>query len=159
MISFSPMYCHSWQGSQEPFFQQDNARPHIARVSQDFLCDVTFFPGLLDSQICLQLRISKIIWDGKLGSLPVWSTYRRVYCNCGIITDDTKEAPCRTVGAKSSRWCDAEDWRTGSQLMSHIHHLTVTVIQIPRSVIKMHHGAFKFNVNKQSSNQIPPHNR
>ncbi|GFV28843.1 transposable element Tcb2 transposase [Trichonephila clavipes] len=34
-------------------FQQDNAWPHMARVSQDYLCTVTTFLGLPDPQICL----------------------------------------------------------------------------------------------------------
>ncbi|GFX80168.1 uncharacterized protein TNCV_2108121 [Trichonephila clavipes] len=38
-------------------FQQDNARPHTAKVSQDFLID----------QICFQSNISGIIWDNELG--------------------------------------------------------------------------------------------
>ncbi|GFW60331.1 transposable element Tcb2 transposase [Trichonephila clavipes] len=41
-------------------FQQDNARPHTARVLLSFL-------GLPNPQICLQLSISGIIWDGELG--------------------------------------------------------------------------------------------
>ncbi|GFV41273.1 transposable element Tcb2 transposase [Trichonephila clavipes] len=45
-------------------FQQDNARPHKARVSQDCLRTVI---SLLDPQICLQSRISGIFWDGELG--------------------------------------------------------------------------------------------
>ncbi|GFX17412.1 uncharacterized protein TNCV_1494261 [Trichonephila clavipes] len=31
------------------------------------------FPGLLDLQICHQSSISRIIWDGKLDILRVWS--------------------------------------------------------------------------------------
>ncbi|GFY30118.1 uncharacterized protein TNCV_4074311 [Trichonephila clavipes] len=50
-------------------FQQDYARPHTARVSQDCLRTVTTLPflGLLDPKICLQSSISGIIWDGDLG--------------------------------------------------------------------------------------------
>ncbi|GFV69783.1 transposable element Tcb1 transposase [Trichonephila clavipes] len=44
-------------------FQQDNARPHTVRVLLPFL-------GLPDPQICLQLSISGIIWDGELGMHP-----------------------------------------------------------------------------------------
>ncbi|GFS66011.1 transposable element Tcb1 transposase [Trichonephila clavipes] len=40
-------------------FQQDNARSHAARVSQDL------FLGLPDPQICLQSSISGIIWNGE----------------------------------------------------------------------------------------------
>ncbi|GFU72948.1 transposable element Tcb1 transposase [Trichonephila clavipes] len=47
-------------------FQQDNARPHTARVSQDCLRTVTTFLGQPDPQICLQSSISGIIWDGEL---------------------------------------------------------------------------------------------
>ncbi|GFU82993.1 transposable element Tcb2 transposase [Trichonephila clavipes] len=46
----------------EAIFQQDNARPHTARMSQELS-----FLGLPDSRICLQSSISGIIWDGKLG--------------------------------------------------------------------------------------------
>ncbi|GFV65375.1 uncharacterized protein TNCV_2638051 [Trichonephila clavipes] len=52
-------------------FQQDNAQPHTARLSQDCLRTVTTFFGLPDPQICLQLSISGIIWDGELGILRV----------------------------------------------------------------------------------------
>ncbi|GFY07426.1 uncharacterized protein TNCV_5086111 [Trichonephila clavipes] len=48
-------------------FQQDNARPHTARVSQDCLHTVTTFFGLPDLQNCLQSSLSGIIWDGELG--------------------------------------------------------------------------------------------
>ncbi|GFS51543.1 transposable element Tcb2 transposase [Trichonephila clavipes] len=48
-------------------FQQDNARLHMARMSEDCLLTVTPFLGLPDSQICLQSSISGIVWDGKFG--------------------------------------------------------------------------------------------
>ncbi|GFS90513.1 transposable element Tcb2 transposase [Trichonephila clavipes] len=48
-------------------FQQDNARAHTAKMSQDCLHTVTTFPGLPDPQICLQSSIYGIIWDGELG--------------------------------------------------------------------------------------------
>ncbi|GFY08207.1 uncharacterized protein TNCV_1356191 [Trichonephila clavipes] len=51
----------------EVIFQQDNARPQTARVSQNCLRTVTTFLGLPDPQICLQSSISWIIWDGELG--------------------------------------------------------------------------------------------
>ncbi|GFW96899.1 transposable element Tcb2 transposase [Trichonephila clavipes] len=35
------MCCHSCNGSQESFFQQDNALPHTTRVSHDCLHTVT----------------------------------------------------------------------------------------------------------------------
>ncbi|GFV64936.1 uncharacterized protein TNCV_197481 [Trichonephila clavipes] len=41
-------------------FQQDNARHHQARVSQDCFHTVTTIP-----QICLQSNISRIIWDSE----------------------------------------------------------------------------------------------
>ncbi|GFU24177.1 transposable element Tcb2 transposase [Trichonephila clavipes] len=45
MSMTSYMCCYSCNGSQEPFiFQQDNARPHTARVSQDCLHTVTTLP-------------------------------------------------------------------------------------------------------------------
>ncbi|GFX82749.1 transposable element Tcb2 transposase [Trichonephila clavipes] len=50
-------------------FQQDNACPQTARVSQDCLHTVTTLPGLPDPQICLQSSISGIIWDGELGKV------------------------------------------------------------------------------------------
>ncbi|GFY34251.1 uncharacterized protein TNCV_2505541 [Trichonephila clavipes] len=53
------------QRLQEAIFQQDNARPHTARVSQDCLRTVTTLLGLPDPQICLQSSISGIIWDGE----------------------------------------------------------------------------------------------
>ncbi|GFW41259.1 transposable element Tcb2 transposase [Trichonephila clavipes] len=48
-------------------FQQINARPHMARVSQNCLRTLLPFLGLPDPQICLQSSISEIIWDGELG--------------------------------------------------------------------------------------------
>ncbi|GFW25588.1 transposable element Tcb2 transposase [Trichonephila clavipes] len=51
--------------------EQDNARPHMARVSQDCLRIVTTLPWLAHPQICLQPSISGIIWDGELGILRV----------------------------------------------------------------------------------------
>ncbi|GFS94387.1 uncharacterized protein TNCV_2014211 [Trichonephila clavipes] len=44
MTSCNHMCCHSCNGSYEPFFQQDIARPHMARVSQDCLRTVTTLP-------------------------------------------------------------------------------------------------------------------
>ncbi|GFX19077.1 transposable element Tcb2 transposase [Trichonephila clavipes] len=44
-------------------FQQDNVRPHTARVSVLLLP----FLGLPNPQICLQSSIFGIIWDGELG--------------------------------------------------------------------------------------------
>ncbi|GFX61526.1 hypothetical protein TNCV_2745011 [Trichonephila clavipes] len=44
MIFFNHMCFHSRNGSQEPFFQQDDAQPHTARVSQDYFCIVTTLP-------------------------------------------------------------------------------------------------------------------
>ncbi|GFT22921.1 transposable element Tcb1 transposase [Trichonephila clavipes] len=43
MTSCNHMCCHSCNGSQEPF-QQDNAQSHTARVSQDRLRTVTTLP-------------------------------------------------------------------------------------------------------------------
>ncbi|GFU84420.1 transposable element Tcb2 transposase [Trichonephila clavipes] len=49
-------------------FQQDNAWPHTARMSQDCLWTVTTLPWRLsDPQIFLQSSISGVIWDGELG--------------------------------------------------------------------------------------------
>ncbi|GFU65634.1 uncharacterized protein TNCV_635571 [Trichonephila clavipes] len=48
-------------------FQQENTRPHTARVSQDCLPLLIPFLGLPDPEICLQSSISGIIWDGELG--------------------------------------------------------------------------------------------
>ncbi|GFX17204.1 uncharacterized protein TNCV_2857271 [Trichonephila clavipes] len=47
-------------------FEQDNARPHMTRVSQDRLRTVTTIPGLAAPQICLKSSICSIIWDGEL---------------------------------------------------------------------------------------------
>ncbi|GFW17378.1 transposable element Tcb2 transposase [Trichonephila clavipes] len=44
MTACNHMCCYSCNGSQETFFQQDNARPHTARVSQDCLRTVTTLP-------------------------------------------------------------------------------------------------------------------
>ncbi|GFY13169.1 transposable element Tcb2 transposase [Trichonephila clavipes] len=52
-------------------FQQDNARPHTARVSQDCLRTVTTFLVLPHPQICLQSSIYEIIWNGELDILRV----------------------------------------------------------------------------------------
>ncbi|GFS94348.1 transposable element Tcb1 transposase [Trichonephila clavipes] len=43
MTSFSHIY-HSWQDSQEPFFQHDNAQPHTERILQDYLHHIANFP-------------------------------------------------------------------------------------------------------------------
>ncbi|GFU40584.1 hypothetical protein TNCV_3229831 [Trichonephila clavipes] len=56
-------------------FQPDNTRQHTARMSQDCLLPITFFPGLLAPQICHQLSISEIIWDGNLGTIFFHLTY------------------------------------------------------------------------------------
>ncbi|GFW88096.1 hypothetical protein TNCV_217681 [Trichonephila clavipes] len=46
-------------------FEQDNARPHKARVLQDCLRTVTTLSSPVPyPQICLQSSISGIIWDG-----------------------------------------------------------------------------------------------
>ncbi|GFV63586.1 transposable element Tcb2 transposase [Trichonephila clavipes] len=55
------------QRLQAAIFQQDNARPHTARVSQNCFRTVTTLPWSADPQICLQASISGIIWDGELG--------------------------------------------------------------------------------------------
>ncbi|GFW31012.1 transposable element Tcb2 transposase [Trichonephila clavipes] len=48
-------------------FQQDNARSHTERVSQDCPCALLLpFLGLPDPQICLQSSISGIFLDGEL---------------------------------------------------------------------------------------------
>ncbi|GFV30832.1 transposable element Tcb1 transposase [Trichonephila clavipes] len=47
--------------------QQYNARPLMARVSQDCLCTVTACPLAAYPPIFLQSSISGIIWDGELG--------------------------------------------------------------------------------------------
>ncbi|GFW25208.1 transposable element Tcb1 transposase [Trichonephila clavipes] len=44
MTSCNHMCCHSCNGIHDPFFQQDNARSHTARVSQDCLRTVTILP-------------------------------------------------------------------------------------------------------------------
>ncbi|GFW69585.1 transposable element Tcb2 transposase [Trichonephila clavipes] len=49
------------------FFQQDTARPHTARVSQDCLYTVTTLPWLARSPDFSLTSISGIIWDGELG--------------------------------------------------------------------------------------------
>ncbi|GFV82038.1 uncharacterized protein TNCV_3152361 [Trichonephila clavipes] len=48
-------------------FQQDNVRPHTARMSQYCLLTITTLLGLPDPQIGLQSSISGIIWNGELG--------------------------------------------------------------------------------------------
>ncbi|GFU56091.1 uncharacterized protein TNCV_3405521 [Trichonephila clavipes] len=48
-------------------FQQDNAWPHMTRVSQDCLRPVITFPCQPDPQIFLPLSISGIIWDCEWG--------------------------------------------------------------------------------------------
>ncbi|GFW78032.1 hypothetical protein TNCV_135021 [Trichonephila clavipes] len=78
MTSSNHMCCHSFNGYQEPFFQQDNARPHTAKVSQDCLRTVTTLLGLPDPQISLQSSISGIIWDEELDSIRgVTHTYKK----------------------------------------------------------------------------------
>ncbi|GFW59785.1 uncharacterized protein TNCV_4718761 [Trichonephila clavipes] len=49
-------------------FQQDNAWPHTARGHKTVSALLLSFLGLPDPQICLQLSISGIIWDGELGN-------------------------------------------------------------------------------------------
>ncbi|GFU91981.1 transposable element Tcb2 transposase [Trichonephila clavipes] len=48
-------------------FQQDSARSHTVRVSQDCFRTVAILPWSAHPQVCLQLRISGIIWDGEFG--------------------------------------------------------------------------------------------
>ncbi|GFT46834.1 uncharacterized protein TNCV_967481 [Trichonephila clavipes] len=49
-------------------FQQDNARRHTVRVSQDCLgMLLPPFLGLPNAHICLQSSLSGIIWGGELG--------------------------------------------------------------------------------------------
>ncbi|GFU00182.1 transposable element Tcb2 transposase [Trichonephila clavipes] len=48
-------------------FQQNNASPHMARAHKTVSALLLPFLGSPDSQICLQSRISGIIWDGELG--------------------------------------------------------------------------------------------
>ncbi|GFX83736.1 uncharacterized protein TNCV_350001 [Trichonephila clavipes] len=52
----------------EAIFQQDNARPHTTRVSQECFRTVTTALWVPDPQICVQLSISGIISDGELGN-------------------------------------------------------------------------------------------
>ncbi|GFX89330.1 transposable element Tcb1 transposase [Trichonephila clavipes] len=54
------MRCYSCNGSQEPFFQQDNAQLHMARVSQDCLRTVTTLPWPARSP---DLSTIEHIWD------------------------------------------------------------------------------------------------
>ncbi|GFU42515.1 transposable element Tcb2 transposase [Trichonephila clavipes] len=51
-------------------FQQDNARPHIARVSQNSLRTVTLLPWPAQSPDFSPIKPG-IIWDGELGILQV----------------------------------------------------------------------------------------
>ncbi|GFU97530.1 uncharacterized protein TNCV_4764371 [Trichonephila clavipes] len=44
MTSCNHLCCPLCNGSQEPYFQQDNARPHTAKVKQDCLRTVTTLP-------------------------------------------------------------------------------------------------------------------
>ncbi|GFV54856.1 transposable element Tcb1 transposase [Trichonephila clavipes] len=44
MTSCNHTCCHSCNGSPGPIFQQDNAKPHTGRVSQDCLHTVTTLP-------------------------------------------------------------------------------------------------------------------
>ncbi|GFT67833.1 transposable element Tcb1 transposase [Trichonephila clavipes] len=60
MTSCNLLCCHSCNGSHEPFFQQDNARPHKARVSQDCLRTVTILPW---PARCPDLSPIEHIWD------------------------------------------------------------------------------------------------
>ncbi|GFT30715.1 uncharacterized protein TNCV_759121 [Trichonephila clavipes] len=51
----------------EAIFQQDNARPHTARVSKTVSALLLPFLSLPDPQICLQSSISETFWDVELG--------------------------------------------------------------------------------------------
>ncbi|GFV38205.1 transposable element Tcb1 transposase [Trichonephila clavipes] len=59
LTSCNHMCCHSCNGSQKPFFN-DNARPHTARVSQDCLRTVTTLPWPARSP---NLSPIEHIWD------------------------------------------------------------------------------------------------
>ncbi|GFT62298.1 transposable element Tcb1 transposase [Trichonephila clavipes] len=54
------------QPLQGAIFQQDNAQPHTARLSQDHLRTVTSLPWPARSSSLSQSSISGIIWDGEL---------------------------------------------------------------------------------------------
>ncbi|GFU00268.1 hypothetical protein TNCV_802201 [Trichonephila clavipes] len=84
MTSCNHMCFRLCNGSQQPFFQQDNARPYTARVSQECLRTVTSLLWPAQSQS----SISGIIWDrvqhpmslneleareSRIGTLP-WSS-------------------------------------------------------------------------------------
>ncbi|GFW90071.1 uncharacterized protein TNCV_3485231 [Trichonephila clavipes] len=59
-------------------YQQDTARPHTARVSQDCLCTVTTLPCPARSP---ELGISGIIWDGDLATQEFERTRGKVTAN------------------------------------------------------------------------------
>ncbi|GFS53376.1 transposable element Tcb2 transposase [Trichonephila clavipes] len=69
MTSRNHMFCHSCNGSQEPFFNKTMlglTRQGCHKTASALLLP---FLGLLDPQICFQSSISGIIWNGEL-SIP-----------------------------------------------------------------------------------------
>ncbi|GFV61222.1 uncharacterized protein TNCV_500141 [Trichonephila clavipes] len=65
-------------------FQQDNARPHTARVSPVTTPTLLLpFLGLPDPRICLQSSISGFIWDGELRIPRVLTNKRQDYSKYG----------------------------------------------------------------------------
>ncbi|GFY19092.1 transposable element Tcb2 transposase [Trichonephila clavipes] len=85
---------------------QDNARPHIARVSQDCLHSVTSLPWPARLYICLQSSISGIIWDGILigqrnGSLRGRVFDGRVAC---VVGDGSKERSAESGPRGRGTW-------------------------------------------------------
>ncbi|GFT28685.1 uncharacterized protein TNCV_4832471 [Trichonephila clavipes] len=76
-------------------FQQDNAQPHTARVSQDCLRTVTSLPWPARSpDLCLQSNISGIIWDDELGIPRVGTNQRQCYSKYGTKCLKTSYRTC-----------------------------------------------------------------
>ncbi|GFX88929.1 transposable element Tc1 transposase [Trichonephila clavipes] len=61
-------------------FQQDNARPHTARVAQDFLRHFQTLPWLVRSP---DLSPVEHVWDQLKRQMPSYHSVHQCFSNCG----------------------------------------------------------------------------
>ncbi|GFU99011.1 transposable element Tcb2 transposase [Trichonephila clavipes] len=97
MTSCNHMVCHSCNGSQGAILQQDNNRPHKARVSQDWLHTVITLPWSAGSP---EFSPIEHIWDhlgrrvGHATSLNDLTNYKQRYSKYGTKCLKTSYRTC-----------------------------------------------------------------